>query len=252
MTQDAPTSHPFIYLQDVHYSYNEQDDVVIDYLNLSIQPREKIALLGKSGSGKSTLLKLIAGVIKPDVGHVRLDTTDVKQAFLSEKISVLNQQPHLFNTTIANNVRVGREDATEEDIINVLHQAQIMDLINTLPHGIHTQVEEMGKRFSGGERHRIAFARLLIQNTPIMLLDEPTTGLDPVTEQALITTMLEAAKDKTVILVTHHLTGAELMDQILFLENGRIKRSGSHQQLIKEDSEYRTLYRMDEGISGSV
>lgn len=243
-----PSDDPFIRLENVSYRYKPEEDDVIDHLNLTIHPGEKIALLGKSGSGKSTLLKLISGVIKPDFGRVKLDSSEMTEAYLSKKVSVLNQHPHLFNTTIANNVRIGREDASEADIVEVLRQAQMMDLIDTLPNGIYTQMEEMGKRFSGGERHRIAFARLLIQNTPIILLDEPTTGLDPVTEQALLTTMLDAAHDKTVILVTHHLAGAELMDQIMFMENGLVKRSGSHKQLMAKSNTYKKLYEMDSGI----
>lgn len=242
-----PSNHPTIHLKDVSYHYTDQKETIINDLNLTIKPGEKIALLGKSGSGKSTLLKLISGVMQPNAGQIKLDLAIVNESYLSKKISVLNQQPHLFNTTIANNVRIGREDATEEEIIDVLKQAQMMTLIDTLPKGIHTQVEEMGKRFSGGERHRIAFARLLIQNTPILLLDEPTTGLDPITEQALLTTMLEAAKDRTVILVTHHLAGAELMDEIMFLENGKIKLSGSHKELIASNEKYKALYEMDSG-----
>ncbi|WP_217585809.1 thiol reductant ABC exporter subunit CydC [Lentibacillus saliphilus] len=242
--------HPVIHLKNVSYHYDASEDQVIDDMTLTIQPGHKLALLGKSGSGKSTLLKLVSGVLTPNSGHIQLDSTDMNAAYLSKYVSVLNQQPHLFNTTIANNIRIGRADATEDEIISVLDQAQLMDLIQTLPHGIHTQMEEMGKRFSGGERHRIAFARLLIQNTPIILLDEPTTGLDPLTEQNLLETMLGAAKDKTVILVTHHLAGAELMDDIMFVENGRIKLYGSHEQLLETNDYYRTLYQMDSGIHG--
>src|SRR5699024_3141467 len=135
--------------------------------------------------------------------------------YLGQAVSVLNQKPHLFHTTIANNIRIGNPKATDEEIINVLRQAQIYHMIEQLPLGIHTQMNEMGKRFSGGERQRIAFARVLSQKTPILLLDEPTTGLDPKTEHELLATILEAAKDKTIIWVTHHLAGASSMDEII-------------------------------------
>lgn len=247
---EGPSAHPAIHLQDVSYQYDEGRAGLIEHVQTTFQPGEKVALLGKSGCGKSTLLKLIAGIFTPDSGDVKLDGAPMSKAHLSRKVSVLNQHPHLFHTTIANNIRIGREDATEEEIIQALQQAQMMDLINTLPDGIHTQMEEMGKRFSGGERHRIAFARLLIQNTPILLLDEPTTGLDPITEHALLSTMLEAAADKTIILVTHHLTGARLMDQLIFLENGEVKYAGNHSELMKTNNEYRKLYEMDTGMIG--
>lgn len=248
ITEKEPSANPVLHMENLHYQYQTDEADVIDNVNWTIAPGEKIALLGKSGSGKSTLLKLLAGVLNPKSGRVLLDGSTMTEAYLGKKVSVLNQHPHLFNTTIVNNVRIGREDATEDEIVAALEQAQMMDVINTLPKGIHTQMEEMGKRFSGGERHRIAFARLLVQNTPILLLDEPTTGLDPVTEQALLTTMLDAAVSKTVVLVTHHLASAELMDEIVFLENGKIKRSGSHRKLMAESKAYRTLYEMDTGI----
>ena len=241
------SAHPTILLEDVYYRYEANAENAINHMNVTIVPGEKIALVGKSGSGKTTLLKLIAGVAQPQKGTVRLDDVQMQQRFLSDRVSVLNQHPHLFNTTIANNIRIGREAATDEEIMHVLQQVQLLDLIQTLPKGIHTNVEELGRRFSGGERQRIAFARVLIQNTPILLLDEPTTGMDPLTERALLKTIFEAAQEKTIIFVTHHLMGAAEMDRILFLENGEIKRMGSHRELMQTSTHYRHLYKMDTG-----
>ncbi|TMN21637.1 thiol reductant ABC exporter subunit CydC [Lentibacillus cibarius] len=246
--EERMSDHPVIHLDQVRYRYHSDDTDVLQGVNATIEPGQKIALLGKSGSGKSTLLKLLAGVMRPDSGRVLLDQAEMRSSYLSKAVSVLNQQPHLFNTTIAGNIRIARPDATDEEIIDVLHRAQLMDMIETLPHGIHTQMEEMGERFSGGEKHRIAFARILMQDAPIMLLDEPTTGLDPLTEHKLLSTMLEAASDKTVVLVTHHLAGAEMMDNILFLEQGQIKLSGSHDALLESSNYYRALYAMDRGM----
>lgn len=241
-------NHPTMMIDKVSYRYATSEKKTINDLSLTIQPGKKLAILGKSGTGKSTLLKLLAGVIQPDSGKVLLDDVAVHREMLANYISVLNQKPHLFHTTIANNIRIGKNDATDEEIKEVLKVTQILDMIESLPKGIHTQMEEMGKRFSGGERQRIAFARVLIQQTPIVLIDEPATGLDPITERALLTTMLQAAKDRTVILVTHHLACAELMDEIIFLDEGQIKLQGNHQQLIDTNSYYKTLYEMDEGI----
>lgn len=237
---------PTLYIENVSYRYDHASRNTVDHLTLTIEPGKKIAILGKSGTGKSTLLKLIAGVIDPDQGEIRLDDVKMERDFLAEAVSVLNQKPHLFHTTIANNVRIGKPNATDEEIREVLKQAQILEMIEQLPKGIHTQMDEMGKRFSGGERQRIAFARVLIQHTPIILMDEPTTGLDPKTERDLLVTMLEAAKEKTVIWVTHHLAGAELMDEVIFLEQGNIKLQGSHEDLMETNEYYRQLYQMDE------
>lgn len=235
-----------LHLDKVSYGYEDATEATIRDLSLTVPPGEKLAVLGKSGTGKSTLLKLIAGVIAPDAGTILVNGSMMNQHYLASAVSVLNQKPHLFHTTIANNIRIGKPSATDEEILAVLKQAQIDELVEQLPDGIHTQMDEMGKRFSGGERQRIAFARVLLQDTPIILLDEPTTGLDPRTERELLETMLTAAADKTIIWVTHHLAGAEWMDDIIFMEDGGIKLHGSHAKLMEESSYYRTLYEMDE------
>src|SRR5699024_146444 len=236
---EASFDDPEIRIENVSYTYDEGSRNVVDNLSLTIEPGKKIAILGKSGTGKSTLLKLLAGVIEPNEGNIYIDDTEMGRAYLAEAVSVLNQKPHLFHTTIANNIRIGKANATENEIKDVLEQAQILDMVEQLPKGIHTQMDEMGKRFSGGERQRIAFARVLIQDTPIILMDEPTTGLDPITESDLLKTILAAAKEKTIIWVTHHLAGAELMDDIIFLDDGNIKLQGSHNQLMETNGYYR-------------
>lgn len=241
-------SNPTIRLKHVSYQYGQGNPAVIDDLSLTFEPGKKVAILGKSGTGKSTLLKLLAGVNRPSSGSIFLDDVEMDSGYLAKAVSVLNQKPHIFHTTIANNVRIGKPDAKEDEIIKVLRQAQAMDMIEQLPKGIHTQMDELGKRFSGGERQRIAFARVLIQDTPIILMDEPTTGLDPRTERELLTTILEAAKDKTIIWVTHHLAGAELMDEIIFLESCQVKLRGSHSDLMETSEYYGKLYAMDQGI----
>lgn len=243
---DVNIMRPTIHLQDIAFRYEATSDKVMDGLNMTIAPGEKIALLGKSGAGKSTVLKLLAGLVEPNEGKVLLNDTPMDKGYLANAVAVLNQKPHLFHTSIANNIRIGRQDATEEEIIAVLEKVQLMDMIAKLPDGIHTNVDELGQRFSGGERQRIAFARVLIQETPIILLDEPTTGLDPKTERDLLKTFVEAAEEQTLILVTHHLIGAQWMNHIVFLEDGNIKMEGSHEQLLQTNNYYRTLYAMDE------
>ncbi len=232
-------------LTDVSYQYEQTARHVIDQMSFTVSQSEKIAVLGKSGTGKSTLLKLLAGMIEPITGTITMNGIKMERAYLGSMVSVLNQKAHLFHTTIANNLRMARLDATDEEIEIVLKQAQVLDLVKSLPDGIHTQMDEMGQRFSGGERQRIAFARVLLQETPIILMDEPTTGLDPDTERALLETMLQAAKDKTIIWVTHHLAGAEMMDKVIFLDEGKIALEGSHEDLISSSSYYKALYDMD-------
>lgn len=240
--------NPEISVENIHYKYPHTNEKILDDVSFSIKPGEKVAILGRSGAGKSTLLKLMAGIVEPNAGHIYVGNEPVSREALAKSISVLNQKPHLFHTTVANNVRIGDESATDEQIEQALRQAEIWDLISSLPEGMNTQMEEMGKRFSGGERQRIAFARALIQDTPIILLDEPTTGLDPLTEMRLIQTFLTATPDKTIVLVTHHLAGAEYMDNIIFIDDGTVAMSGSHAELMNENEYYRKLYEMDQGI----
>src|SRR5690625_1353190 len=182
----------------LRYRYDQSDSDVIKDLSLKIPAGKKIAILGRSGTGKSTLLKLLAGAIEPTAGTITLNGEKMHSGLLSLAVSVLNQKPHLFSTTIANNIRISRPEATDEEVMTAIDQAQLTPLIASLPNGVHTPMREMGHRFSGGERQRIAFARVLLQDTPIILIDEATIGLDPVTEHHLLQTMLAATTGKTV------------------------------------------------------
>ena len=160
-------------------------------------------------------------------------------------MAVLNQKPYLFNTSVMNNIRLGNPEATDEEVYEAAKMVQLHELIMKLPKGYETNMQETGSRFSGGERQRIALARILLQKTPIVIMDEPTVGLDPITEANLLATIFNTLKGKTIIWVTHHLMGVEKMDRILFLEKGKIIMDGSHQQLFKSEERYRRLYALD-------
>ena len=240
--------HVDIELNHVSYSYPDSNEIVLKDVSLQIKAGKKIAILGRSGTGKSTLLKLLTGALSPVNGKVVLNGKRAHTNLLSKYISVLNQKPHLFDTTIGNNVRIGKPEATDEEIWKALEKAQLASHITSLPDGLQTKMHEMGKRFSGGERQRVAFARTLMQETPIIVLDEPTIGLDPKTELSLIETMFSATEEKTVIWITHHLVGIEHVDEVIFLDRGQIVMQGSHKQLLKENEKYRKLYELDKGI----
>lgn len=241
-------SQSAIEIQNVSYQYANSSETVIRDLSLIINKGKKIAILGRSGTGKSTLLKLLTGALQPTKGNVLIAGKIANQNLLAKSISILNQKSHLFDTTVENNIRIGRPGATDKDIVDVIEQAQLVKLLDSIPFGLKTPMEEMGHRFSGGERQRIALARVLLQQTPIVIFDEPTIGLDPKTEHALLQTMFTAAKDKTVIWVTHHLAGIEQMDEILFLEEGEIVLQGNHEMLLATSAKYRALYEMDRGL----
>lgn len=231
------------------FQYHKDSKFVLKQLSLTITPGEKVAILGRSGSGKSTLATLIRGDLQPTQGSLTLGGIDTYRFGdeITKYIGVIQQTPYLFHTTIFNNVRMANDSATEEEVWQVLARVGLDKLVASLPEGLHTMVDEAGLRFSGGERHRMALARILLQDTPIVLLDEPTVGLDPLTEQALIDTFFSELADRTVIWITHHLQGVDLMDQVLFVEDGQLEMSGSPQELAKNNSRYQKLKAIDEG-----
>ncbi|WP_445449863.1 amino acid ABC transporter ATP-binding/permease protein, partial [Enterococcus faecalis] len=223
---------------------------VLSGIDLTLQPGEKIAILGRSGSGKSTLANLIRGDLKATEGKITLNGEET-YAFgdaISNYLGVIHQTPYLFHTTIANNLRIGNEAATEEALWQVLARVGLKELVESLPEGLETMVDEAGLRFSGGERQRLALGRILLQEAPIILLDEPTVGLDPVTEQALIDTFFHELQEKTVIWITHHLQGIDAMDQVIFIEDGRLTMKGSPEELQRTNAHYQKLKQIDKGI----
>ncbi|MEC0235499.1 thiol reductant ABC exporter subunit CydC [Paenibacillus kribbensis] len=233
-------------LDNVSYRYSEKQAWSVRNISMRVPQGGKVALLGRSGAGKSTLLNLIQGALQPDEGNVTVEGTPVYTGgAYSSLFAVLNQQPYLFDTTVANNIRLGRPDASLEEVRAVTEQVGLGALIDSLPEGYDTRMQETGLRFSGGERQRIALARILLQNHPIVLLDEPTVGLDPLTEHELMQTMFRVLEGKTLIWITHHLTGMEHMDEVIFMEQGGISMRGSHEQLWQEQPRYRNLYELD-------
>lgn len=233
-------------LEDVSFNYQSNGKVILSDFNLTIPTGQKIAVLGKSGTGKTTLTKLIRHDLVPDKGTITIGGHAVSDiADMSSYVGVLNQAPHLFNTSILNNVRLGNVEATDEEVLQAIKQAGLQPVVDTLPNGADTVVEEAGQRFSGGEQQRIALARILLQKVPVVIVDEPTIGLDPITENALLTTVFDVLKDKTVIWVTHHLLAIEKADRVIFIEEGAIKMDGSPQELKQTNEHYRHLLSLD-------
>ncbi|MCF1602111.1 thiol reductant ABC exporter subunit CydC [Tetragenococcus halophilus] len=238
-----------IKIEDLVFRYEKNNRKILDHLNITIPQGEKLAILGRSGSGKSTLASLIRGDLTPTSGNVQLANLSTEQMGddISEYIGVIQQTPYLFHTTILNNLRIGNEQATIDAVWEVLRRVGLKKLVEELPDGLNTMVDEAGLRFSGGERHRMALARILLKDVPIVLLDEPTVGLDPITEQALIDTFFEQLTDKTIIWITHHLQGIEKMRHVIFIEDGQLEMSGTPEELAKSNTRYQKLKAIDEG-----
>lgn len=237
-------------VQDVTFSYPDTERLILNGLDLVVPSGQKLAILGRSGAGKSTLAALLRGDLVPTSGQVTLHDipTDRFGDEIADHIGVIQQQTYLFNMTVLDNLRIGRQTATEEEAWDVLDKVGLKSMVQRLPEGLNTMVDEAGMRFSGGERHRIALARVLLQDTPIVILDEPTVGLDPFTERELLDTFFENLSDKTLIMITHHLQGVSAMDRVIFIENGTIKMDGTPAELEKTDPHYRKLQAFDKGI----
>ncbi|WP_040208498.1 thiol reductant ABC exporter subunit CydC [Neobacillus jeddahensis] len=250
LDEGLPSRSPIsIELKGVTFSYTEKR--LLDSVNIQVTQGQKIAIIGRSGSGKSTVLKLIYGALVPAGGEVTINGQKAHylESIMPKVMAVLNQKAYLFNTSVINNIRLGNPNATDEEVYQAARMVQLDEMIRKLPNGYETNMQETGQRFSGGERQRIALARVLLQNTPVVLLDEPTVGLDPITEATLLAMMFDTLKDKTIIWVTHHLIGVDKMDRILFLDNGKIVMEGTHQQLLKNEARYRQLYALDRPFS---
>lgn len=236
-------------ITDLKYRYPKTEKLILQGIDLTIHQGEKVAILGRSGAGKSTLASLIRGDRTPTSGTVTLN--GVPSAKFGDEIAkyvgIVHQKPYLFNTTLLNNIRLGNEAATEKQVWAVLRRVGLEEMVKKLPDGLQTKVDEAGLRFSGGERHRLSLARILLKDTPIVLLDEPTVGLDPLTEEQVITTFMDQLQGKTLIWITHHLQGIEMMDQVVFIENGQIALQGSPTKLQETSAYYRKLRAADEG-----
>lgn len=241
-------TEPEIKFNQVNFSYNDSK-LVLENLNLTIKNGQKLAILGQSGAGKTTLLKLLLGDEYPDSGAITINDHNISslQQQRSDIISVLDQQPHIFASSVANNLRLGNLKATDEQLWDVLKQVSLIDLVRSLPEGLDTPMTEMGSRFSGGEQQRFALARVLLQDTPIVVLDEPTVALDPITELTVLKTIFETLSDRTIIWVTHHLTGIEFVDDVIFIENKKISMQGTPEQLMTAEPRFKRLLQMDHG-----
>lgn len=239
-------------IENVTFAY-ENGKNVLDNISLSIKKGEKVAILGRSGVGKSTLVKLLTGTYTDYTGSISVLGKVPTEKMLGTKISLLNQKPYLFDMTIRENLKLAlldkKEEVTDDEINSKieesLEKSQLTRLISELPEGINTNVFETGSRFSGGEHQRIAFARTLIQNNELLLLDEPTVGLDPKTEHELLKTIFETNRDKTIVWITHHLNSIKYMDRIIFIKDGKVEMNGTHEELYQTNEKYRKLYDMD-------
>ena len=209
--------------KDVTFSYSGED--VLKNYSIKVGTNRITGIVGKSGCGKSTLLKLLMRFWKVGSGDIQISDKSIEEIStdnLRDMESYMTQQTQLFKDTIANNIRIGKLDATDEEVIEACKKASVHDFIMTLPEGYETKVGELGSTLSGGEKQRIGLARAFLHNAPFMLLDEPTSNLDSLNEAVILKSLKEEAKEKTVLLVSHRQSTVRIADEILTMEGGRI------------------------------
>ena len=232
-----------IRFEDVSFGYGQKQ--VLKNLSLTFEEKTITAIVGPSGSGKSTITKLIARFWDTDSGQITLGGVAIKDmsadALLSQ-ISMVFQDVYLFHDTIENNIKMGKETATREEVIEAAKKASCHDFIMVLPEGYDTMVGEGGSTLSGGEKQRISIARALLKDAPIVLLDEATASLDPENEVLIQAAISELVNEKTVIIVAHRLQSIYNADQIIVLEDGRVAESGKHDELIQKAGKYALLW----------
>lgn len=222
---------------------------VLEDITLTIPYGQKIAVLGKSGSGKTTLARLLHGDITPSKGYVTLAGASIAKIrdFIWGYFGLISQDSYIFAMSIIDNLRIGKIEATESEIWDVLEAVDLKSYVETLPDGLNTMADEAGLRFSGGQRQRLVLARVLLQNPPIVVLDEPTVGLDPVTERVVLDTIQRVLAGKTVVMITHHLQGIEDFDRVIFVEEGHLVMDGSPRALEQTNVRYQKLLMFDRG-----
>ena len=232
------------------YDTEEETDGVLHDVSVHIAPGEAVAIVGPSGGGKSTLCQLIPRFYEVSEGAIRIDGEDVRsltQSSLHRAIGIVQQDVFLFADTVRENIRYGRPDATDEEIVEAAKRAEIYDDIMAMPHGFDTYVGERGTMLSGGQKQRVSIARIFLKNPPILILDEATSALDSVTEVKIQHAFDELARGRTTLVIAHRLSTIRSADRILVVENGRIAEQGSHEALLAQNGEYASLWRTQNG-----
>jgi ATP-binding cassette subfamily B protein len=220
-------------------------------VDLSVPAGTKLALVGETGSGKTTVGYLAARLYDPEEGAVRLDGVDLRDlrfGSLADAVGVVSQETYLFHASVRENLRFARSEATDEEIEEAARAAQIHDTIAALPDGYDTVVGERGFRFSGGERQRIAIARTILRNPPVLVLDEATSALDVQTERAVGDALERLAEGRTTIVIAHRLSTVRDADQIAVLDGGTVVERGTHEDLLAAGGRYAELVARDDGV----
>lgn len=238
-TQPGPDGKPVVTM----------DEVITD-VSFTVKAGQKTALVGESGSGKSTLAKLLIHYYDPQQGSISIGgqkLTEMSLEALNSQISYVAQDQYLFNTSLLENIRMGKPDATDEEVLEAAKKAQCLEFLEKLPQGIRSMAGDAGKMLSGGQRQRISLARAILKNAPIIVLDEATAYADPENEEKMEAAIAELVKGKTLFVIAHKLLAIMNADQICVIEHGKMAATGTHQELLQTCGEYQKLWKAAQG-----
>lgn len=213
-------------INDLEFKYADRDEVLLKDVNLNIRKGDKVAIIGESGCGKSTLLKLMMRFWDVENGSIEIDNKNIKTIptkALRKSQSLVSQETFLFNDTIINNLKIGKKDATIEEVISACKKASVHEFIETLPNGYETNVGEIGSNLSSGEKQRLGIARAFLHNPQVLILDEPTSNLDTLNEAQILKSIKEESNDKTIIMVSHRKSSTSICDKKVYVKNNTLK-----------------------------
>jgi len=239
------STQPGVTFENISFRYSAKAPRALKDVTLQIPAGHRVAVIGETGSGKSTLVHLLVRFWNPDSGHIRLAGEDIRsfsEAELRRSISVISQQPHMFNATLRETLQIARPAAGDDDLLAALESAGLEEFVQSLPDGLDTWVGEAAKLLSGGQARRVALARAMLHDAPLWVLDEPTEGLDTITERKLMRALAHKTRDRTLLLITHRLVDLHWMDQVVMLDRGRVAAQGTHADLLESNRRYAELH----------